>query len=236
MAKLTKLNIGDSVASSGGRVWKKLSAKVALPEWNGIDLTGTTWYVPSGWSATSGYGKFNIADGQGDMQVDGEDFTHGGYIGIGYALSGSMRYTAKQDCFTFGESIMGWGGGTNAQAFTITIDGGADATNSKLITWLKQYGELLSHTMPTITFTIAGKSYQAEGGMTWGEWVSSKYNTAGCAIENPYVKFPPTSGEMTGAYVSTSTSTAANYFVKINTTIVANTTYHRVMAGGGAGD
>lgn len=27
MAKFTKLNIGDSVASSGGRVWKKLSAE-----------------------------------------------------------------------------------------------------------------------------------------------------------------------------------------------------------------
>lgn len=29
MTKFTKLNIGDSVASSGGRVWKKLSAESA---------------------------------------------------------------------------------------------------------------------------------------------------------------------------------------------------------------
>lgn len=29
MAKFTKLNIGDTVASSGGRVWKKLSAESA---------------------------------------------------------------------------------------------------------------------------------------------------------------------------------------------------------------
>ena len=28
-----------------------------------------------------------------------------------------------------------------------------------------------------ITFTIDGVEYQAEEGMTWGEWVESKYNT-----------------------------------------------------------
>lgn len=37
MAKFTKLNIGDSVASSGGRVWKKLSAESV----NVADLIGT---------------------------------------------------------------------------------------------------------------------------------------------------------------------------------------------------
>lgn len=206
------------------------------PEWNGTDLTGTTWNIPSGWSATSGYGKFNIADGQGDMQVDGEDFIHGGYIGIGYTLSSSMRYTAKQDCFVFGESLFGWGGGTNAQAFVLTIDGGADATNSNLITWLKANGSLTSHVMPTMTFTINGTSYQAEDGMTWGEWIASKYNTAGYLIEDPYVKFPPASGAMVGPYVSTSTSGATNYFVEITDTILANTTYYHINYGGGAGN
>lgn len=38
MAKFTKLNIGDSVASSGGRVWKKLSAESAVVE---DELAGT---------------------------------------------------------------------------------------------------------------------------------------------------------------------------------------------------
>ena len=30
-----------------------------------------------------------------------------------------------------------------------------------------------------ISFTIAGTSYQAEEGMTWGEWIASSYNTDG---------------------------------------------------------
>lgn len=32
---------------------------------------------------------------------------------------------------------------------------------------------------PEITFTIAGTSYKALSGMTWGEWVESEYNTGG---------------------------------------------------------
>ena len=35
-----------------------------------------------------------------------------------------------------------------------------------------------------IRFTIAGTSYQAEDGMTWGEWVESEYNTNGYQIDN----------------------------------------------------
>lgn len=33
-----------------------------------------------------------------------------------------------------------------------------------------------------ITFTIDGTEYQAESGMTWGEWVESDYNTGGYSI------------------------------------------------------
>lgn len=35
---------------------------------------------------------------------------------------------------------------------------------------------------PMITFTIAGTAYTAEQGMTWGQWVYSKYNTAGAIL------------------------------------------------------
>lgn len=33
-----------------------------------------------------------------------------------------------------------------------------------------------------ISFTIDGTEYQAEEGMTWGEWVESEYNTDGCYV------------------------------------------------------
>ena len=35
-----------------------------------------------------------------------------------------------------------------------------------------------------ITFAIDGIEYQAEEGMTWGEWIESEYNTDGWYINN----------------------------------------------------
>ena len=45
MAKFTKLNIGDAVASSGGRVWKKLSAESGEVQ----DELAGTWVLPDYW-------------------------------------------------------------------------------------------------------------------------------------------------------------------------------------------
>lgn len=39
-----------------------------------------------------------------------------------------------------------------------------------------------------MSFTIGDTTYQAEDGMTWGEWVASDYNTGGVIVnENGYV-------------------------------------------------
>lgn len=51
MAKFTKLNIGDAVASSGGRVWKKLSAESAVVD---DELVGT-WTFNSPPTPVSAY-------------------------------------------------------------------------------------------------------------------------------------------------------------------------------------
>lgn len=42
-----------------------------------------------------------------------------------------------------------------------------------------------------ITFTIDGITYQAEEGMTWGEWVDSEYNTNGYIISGNYIYRAP---------------------------------------------
>lgn len=41
--------------------------------------------------------------------------------------------------------------------------------------------------IPLISFRIEGKSYQAEEGMTWEQWVNSDYNTIGATIQNDFV-------------------------------------------------
>ena len=38
-----------------------------------------------------------------------------------------------------------------------------------------------------ISFTIAGTTYQAEEGMTWGDWLTSEYNTGGYGASGNYV-------------------------------------------------
>ena len=146
-----------------------------LPVWNGTDLTGTTWYVPSGWLATAGYGKFNVNCNTADSS--GEEFYIGYYDAEGMGV-------AEPTANRVGIFISGFPVYTpsNTKDFTITFTGGTDATNASLIAWLKQYGQLTSHQMPTptlITFTIDGKTYQAEEGMTWGAWCESGYNTDG---------------------------------------------------------
>jgi hypothetical protein len=49
-----------------------------------------------------------------------------------------------------------------------------------------------------ISFTINGKQYQAEEGMTWGEWVASEYNTDNYFVENDRIKIGVTAVYLKG--------------------------------------
>lgn len=81
----------------------------------------------------------------------------------------------------------------------------------------------------TITFTIAGTSYQAEEGMTWGDWVNSSYNTNGYKVSRTQITTADSS-----RYVSTVNSEVIG--VTTTTTIIANKTYYEVSSGGGGGN
>ena len=59
-----------------------------------------------------------------------------------------------------------------ATSYDILVDGEVKATVSKV---------------SLISFTIDGTSYQAEEGMTWGEWVESEYNTDGYLDQNGFI-------------------------------------------------
>lgn len=74
----------------------------------------------------------------------------------------------------------------------------------------------------TITFTIDGTSYQAEDGMTWGEWVDSSYNTVDGSV-NSYNQQINIYGNCT---VYDSSSYVYSYDV-----IVAGRSYGYVSAG-----
>lgn len=48
---------------------------------------------------------------------------------------------------------------------------------------------ILGSGVTLITFTIAGDTYQAEDGMTWGDWINSSYNTGGFHVYDGYDNF-----------------------------------------------
>lgn len=73
--------------------------------------------------------------------------------------------------------------GDDLEELTKTASISVDKGNTKFGKWtgtIVYNVELVEPPAPTlITFTIDGEEYQAEEGMTWGEWVESEYNTDG---------------------------------------------------------
>ena len=68
----------------------------------------------------------------------------------------------------------------------------------------------------TISFTIAGTTYQADNGMTWGDWVNSSYNTGGFIIVDDNVRAP--NYNVVGIVI-------CDYSQEITTPIIANQAY-----------
>ena len=53
------------------------------------------------------------------------------------------------------------------------------------------------------TITINGTEYQYEDGMTWGEWVGSKYNTSGIKVQGAYIRTADNNYVVTQGYIIT---------------------------------
>lgn len=77
-----------------------------------------------------------------------------------------------------------------------------------------------------ISFKIANTAYQAEDGMTWGEWVNSEYNTNGWTDDGEYI-YNSFGADVT--FVSTDGTLSGR--VTPNETIISGTDYHTRDAG-----
>jgi hypothetical protein len=114
--------------------------EASLPVWNGTDLTGTIWEINSGWSATSGYGVYDVY-GRFDYpeQTSTQYFTS---FKIGYK---DNKTQSNYVTWYNGTSVYGYY--PNSQRLVIKFISGTHLTKTSLISWLKQYGTLTSHTM-----------------------------------------------------------------------------------------
>lgn len=131
---------GEIVEEYAGEVVISNEEEPSLPVWNGTDLTGTTWNVPSGWTAAAGYGIFsNLNYG---FAINGENYGDSGWswLCIGYYGS-DIDWHSKTNSIAYSlpSEI------TNDSSITLTFNSGTDATNTSLISWLKTNGELTSH-------------------------------------------------------------------------------------------
>jgi len=79
-----------------------------------------------------------------------------------------------------------------------------------------------------ISFTFEGTTYQAEEGMTWGEWVNSEYNTGGFVIDENDNSIGTHYDEGTGEYNSwvVSDHTSGEAFVFATDVIIASHSYY----------
>lgn len=112
------------------------------------DLTNTTWVVPAGWSATAGLVQANITGSVLCEDVAAYPIDLNTELGNSYTFAigyGPRNSTPMADRIYFNTSAYGdpYSGSLDSSCdFTITITGGADATNPALIAWLEANGEL----------------------------------------------------------------------------------------------
>ena len=93
-----------------------------------------------------------------------------------------------------------------------------------------------------IEFTINGTTYEAEDGMTWGDWVESEYNTNSNGyrlydLNNGLIRlrlYAPGYSSYSYAPVVVSTSAVLKNAVSSTDTIVNGTSYRHASHGGGA--
>ena len=111
------------------------------------DLTGTIWNVPNGWSAISGYGKFSL-EGSAIFWNDGAYSIWCDTLCIGYQTSTTTKDNA---IFVIAPTT---GKLFENIPFTIRIaEGGTDATNPDLISWLETNAELVSEETESVIGT-----------------------------------------------------------------------------------
>jgi hypothetical protein len=83
-----------------------------------------------------------------------------------------------------------------------------------------------------ITFTIDGTEYQAEEGMTWGEWVDSEYNVINASI---YMLSSGVGYITLGKYITSPIIICYSNYNYVNTTqeVITNHNYITSIGGGG---
>lgn len=153
MAKFTKLNIGDAVASSGGRVWKKLSSM--------LQLTAPTLSLDGDMLTITDDSKLATSF---DILVDGEVKTEVPTKFSAAEVTSGTSLTATINCCV-GETIVA----AIATRDTLTVSSGwtlistsginsVDTTNGQRLSWAYKVAESTTESI-TVTQASAQRLY-----------------------------------------------------------------------------
>ena len=93
------------------------------------------------------------------------------------------------------------------------------------VSWIKESDVIKYNSIKLITFIIENLSYQAEEGMTWGEWVNSSYNTDNYINAGTYIGKDNEYGSIKKSNI-----------VVLPTDVIVVDTYDWIIGGGGTDD
>lgn len=181
MAIFKKLNIGDTVATSGTRCFRKLTKD--LPIWNGTDLTGTEWYIPAGSTAEAGCGLFDVYGVIKHQPLPSSSKVSRNYtqLLIGYSTrSPYTSYEVAENAYTYLDESMGWYATPDRnESRWLSFTSGTDVTNTRLIDWLLKNGTLTSHRLSIVGTWLINENpalnARFDVGEYWGEQIGTFY-------------------------------------------------------------
>lgn len=116
------------------------------------NLTGSTWEIPIGWSASSGYGIFSVdysIERNSNGYVYNCDELYLGYRSTSTTTADAL-YCSPVDIYCH-----------NQMNLLITFTGGTDVSNSNLISWLVTYGTMTVPPTPPTDIISSGYRYQS---------------------------------------------------------------------------
>ena len=132
------LSIGDGLTVENGTLkaaggGTTVEANVSLTPSSVTDLTNTNWEIPSGWSAESQYGIFNISYTTNKTSAECNE------LYIGYTTNTFGQISQSVGRIVFAQSGVPLTAISTSADFTLNITGGVDVTNTNLISWLEAY-------------------------------------------------------------------------------------------------
>ena len=164
------------------------------------NLTNTTWYVPSGWTAAAGYGQFNIA---GSYIIDNNEYElDGSQLCFGYSFeSPATELTAKENTIVSMLQLIDIG---NSSAITLKIVEGDDTTNTSLIAWLQDNG--------TWQTDVLSGTWVFNERIELSDATTSTPTYDGDELSLCDVYFKTADGDYVGFYLSSANGTSWNQF------------------------